>query len=76
MIIAYVFAISKPGAELNLTAKFLKAKEVKDITRVYGKYDLVIKVALKDMKELKRFILNLRKIKGIEKTTTMVSTKV
>ncbi|MCD6576042.1 MAG: Lrp/AsnC ligand binding domain-containing protein [Nanoarchaeota archaeon] len=75
MITAYIFVVTNPSIKVDWTAKFLKSDKVKDITEVYGKYDLIIKVKLKDINELNKFILNLRKIKGVEKTTTLISTK-
>ncbi len=75
MIKAYIFVVTNTNTKVDLTAKFLKSKEVKDISKVYGKYDLVVKIQLNDIKELNKFILKLRKISGVEKTTTLICTK-
>ena len=75
MIKAYIFVVTNSNVKTNWTAKFLKSKEVKDVSRVYGKYDLIIKLQLNDIKELNKFILKLRKISGVEKTTTLICTK-
>lgn len=71
MITAYVFVIMKSGIKVPKD-KFLKLEGVKEVAEVYGKYDLIIKVMLSKLTDLQKFILNLRKIKGVEKTITMI----
>ncbi len=74
MVVAYIFVVLKSGEENNiLNAKLLKGENIKDMTRIYGMYDLVIKVDFKNMKELYNFISSLRKINGVGKTSTMIS---
>ncbi len=76
MVIAYIFVITKPGSKEYLSKEtILKMKGVKDFAEVYGEYDMVLKVVLPNMDDLQKFILNLRKIKGIEKTVTMIGVK-
>lgn len=73
MVVAYVFIIVKPGSRAEVTsADFLKSEGVKDVTEVYGEYDVVVKIQAKDIAELTKIIKNFRKIDGVEKTTTMI----
>jgi DNA-binding Lrp family transcriptional regulator len=64
--------------EANLGQKELSKKlhsyaEVEDAVMVTGSVDLIIKVRVKDMKELDRFITgSLREIKGISTTQTLM----
>jgi DNA-binding Lrp family transcriptional regulator len=74
MVTAYIFIITKPGSRADISsASFLKMEGVKDVTEVYGEYDIIIKVYVKKMEELQKFILNLRKLGGVDKTSTMIS---
>ena len=74
MVTAYLLMNTKPGAEVMIAEKLVSRKEVKDITIVYGIYDLIIKLQVKNMNLLQEFILNLRKDKNIEQTATLIST--
>ena len=75
MASAYVLMIVKPGTESDVAKKLVARKEVKDISIVYGQYDLVMKVETADMKSLQDFILGMRKDKNVENTTTMIAVK-
>lgn len=76
MVTAYIFIITKTGSRSDVSAaSFLKFDGVKDVTEVYGEYDLIVKVVVPSMNDLQKFMLNMRKIKGIEKTATMISIK-
>ena len=76
MVVAYIFVITKPGTRSDVSKdSFTKLKGVKDVAEVYGEYDLVVKVQVENMGDLQKFILSLRDIGGVEKTTTMISVK-
>jgi len=74
MVTAYIFIITKPGGRVDVSPEALmKFKEVKDVTEVYGEYDVVIKVQVKEMSDLQKLIKQIREIGGVDKTTTMIS---
>ncbi len=75
MVSAYVLVIVKPGEETQVMNKLVKMKEVKDISTVYGEYDIIMKVETESMDRLQSLILDLRKDKAIERTSTMISIK-
>lgn len=76
MVKAYILVITKPGSEAEMTSKIAKMEEVTAIDEVYGEYDLIITVEVPDMKSLENFVTRkLRKFTGVEKTTTMITTK-
>jgi len=67
-------AIVKPGKERNIASKLLKYDIVKDVSIVSGEYDLIIKLEVPDMSSLRSFLTeHLRKLRDIEKTSTMIS---
>ena len=76
MVKAYVFVVSKPGGRMDsAAAEFLKWPEVKEVTQVYGEYDLVIKLEVPKVEDLQKFIIKFREVGGVEKTTTMIAMK-
>ena len=76
MVTAYVLLIVKPGEESKVSEKLNKLKEVKDVSVVYGEYDIVAKVEKPNMEELQNFLIkNIRAMDEVERTSTMISLK-
>jgi len=64
---------TKSGAEKNVLAALKRNKSIVSATILYGEYDILAKIALKDITELNDFLLtNVRPIPGIEKTSTLI----
>jgi len=74
MVTAYLLINTKPGAETKVAEILVKRREVKDINIVYGAYDIVMKIIVKNMGDLQDFILNMRKDIDVEQTSTLIST--
>ncbi len=73
MINAYILIVVASGAESEVKSKLENASEVKDISIVYGEYDLIVKVEVSEMNDLQKFIItNIRGIKEVERTSTMI----
>jgi DNA-binding Lrp family transcriptional regulator len=76
MVVAYVLLIVKPGEESKVAEKLIKMKEVKDVSVVYGEYDIVAKVEKTNMEELQNFLIKqIRAMDEVERTSTMISLK-
>ena len=76
MITAYLAMLVKPGEESNVAKKLTEMPEVKDVDIVYGEYDIIAKVNVKDMEALQKFLINkIRKIDEIDRTSTMIAIK-
>ena len=73
MVTAYVLLVVEPGVESKIASKMLKKKEVKDVSVVYGEYDVIMKLEVDSMEVLQDFVISLRKNKGIKRTTTMIA---
>jgi DNA-binding Lrp family transcriptional regulator len=57
--------------------KINKLQFVKEVTPVYGEYDIIVETETKTIKELTLFIYNkLRTIPGLTMTTTMITAKI
>ncbi len=74
MVIAYLLINTKPGTETKVAEDLVKKKEIKDISIVYGAYDIIVKLSVKSMSDLQDFILGLRKDMDVEQTSTLIST--
>jgi len=61
----------------KLVDKIKKLRLVKEVTPVYGEYNLIVKTETETIEELNFFIYNeLRKIHGLTATTTMITAKI
>ena len=76
MITAYLAILVKPGEESNVADKLTEMPEVKDVDVVYGEYDIIAKIEVKDMESLQKFLVTkIRAIDEIDRTSTMIAIK-
>ena len=76
MITAYLAMLVKPGEESTVADKLMKMSEVKDVDVVYGEYDIIAKIKVKDMEALQKFLISkIRSIDEIDRTSTMIAIK-
>lgn len=76
MVKAYVLMVVRPGTETKVADTLNKIKEVKDVSVVYGEYDIICKLMVASMDDLQAFIAKkFRGIKDVERTSTMVALK-
>ncbi len=74
MIEAFVLIVVRPGNEGKVFEKIKKNPCVKEAYRVYGEYDIIIRVEVPNIEELDRFHDEvLRKIPEIEMTETLIA---
>ncbi len=74
MIEAFVLVVVKPGTEEKVYQELKKRKDIREIYRVYGEYDLLLRVEAPEIGILDRFHDEvLRKIKNIEMTETLIA---
>lgn len=73
---AYVLISFKPGTERTAFETIAGMNEVKDCHVVFGEWDVIAKVDLKDTQSLERFIIDrIRTLPGIKLTSTMIVAK-
>jgi DNA-binding Lrp family transcriptional regulator len=73
---AFVLINSDTGVEKLLHQEIKSLDGVKEVYELYGEYDMLAIVEDKDEKEVQRIVSwELRKIKGIRSTNTMVVAK-
>lgn len=72
MIVAIILIATEIGTEHNVEEK-IKKEEIKEILVTYGSWDIVVRIEVDDLKKLDPIITNIRKIKGIVRTETLIS---
>lgn len=71
---AIILVVARPGTEEKVHEKLVGHPNVKEAYRVYGEYDLIVRVEVDSIEELDRFHDNvLRKIREIELTETLIA---
>ena len=75
-VIAYTLVRTGHHKVKELMNKIGKLQFVKEVTPVYGEFDIIVKTETKTIRELTLFIYNqLRTISGLTMTTTMITAK-
>ncbi len=73
MEIAYILIVSETGSEQHVFENLLKIDEIKDVSRVWGAYDVVIKVVRPTSDAIREIIKEkIRMIDGIKTTITLM----
>ncbi len=74
VVSAYTLIRTRETKLKKLVSRLEKLKFVKEVTPVYGEYNIILKTETSSLEELNFFIYNeLRKIHGLAKTTTMIT---
>ncbi|WP_461866487.1 Lrp/AsnC ligand binding domain-containing protein [Thermococcus sp.] len=74
MIEVFILIVVKPGNEEKVFNKLKDIPKVREIYRLYGEYDIVVRIEVENIKELDEFHDKiLRKIKEIEMTETLIA---
>ncbi len=71
---AFVLANLELGEEEEVKKKVLEIPGVEEAYRVFGVYDLVIKLKTEDKEEIRKIIFRrIRRIKGVRSTMTLMT---
>jgi len=70
---AYVLIVSETGSEQHVIEKLLMIDEIKEVNRVWGAYDVVVKVVGPTSDAVREIITGkIRMIEGIKTTTSLI----
>ncbi|MFX1534040.1 MAG: Lrp/AsnC ligand binding domain-containing protein [Promethearchaeota archaeon] len=73
MAIAYILINTEVGYENNVRQQLETINGIKDLTVVYGLYDIIVKVEQPTIKDLKSLIFSkVRKLAHVKSTITLV----
>ena len=73
-VIAFLLLLTSSDQTEQLIDDFKEMPEVLEIYILYGEWDVLLKIKLKSLPELTKFVLRLRKIGGVNKTNTLITT--
>lgn len=70
---AYVLITTKSGSERVVAEALKKLQEVTELKILYGEYDIIAKVQVKDIEALNAFLLEkIRPVGNVERTSTLI----
>ncbi|MBE8539238.1 Lrp/AsnC ligand binding domain-containing protein [Geoglobus acetivorans] len=76
MAIGFVLIKVMPRKERKVYDRLLKLQEVEEIYPLFGEYDLIAKINVKDFEELSEVVVNnIRSIEGVIETKTLTGAK-
>ncbi len=72
-IIAYIMLLTSVGKEHEIAEQIEKYDHVTEANVVYGSWDVVVRASLDELSQLDGLVTNIRKLEGVEQTSTLVS---
>jgi anthranilate phosphoribosyltransferase len=75
MISAYILLKVKPNKDRDVIRKIRQLPKAKEVTSVYGEYDLIVKVEAESLEDLDSVVFDsIRAIPEVDATTTCIAT--
>lgn len=76
MALGFVLIKIAPGRERKVYDRIASLKEVEELYPLFGEYDLIAKIVVKDFEELSEVVVNkIRSIEGVVETKTLTGAK-
>ena len=69
-IVAYVILVVE---EYNVLDELKKLNGVTEARVVYGEYDIIVRMEVDSIKMLEKLVMNIRRIKGVLRSVTLIS---
>lgn len=77
MIVGFIFIKTHPKMEVKTYRQLKKIREIKELTPLFGDYDLVAKIEARDFYRLSDIVLRkIRTLPGVDETETVPGTKI
>jgi len=77
MAVGYVLINVAPGLEMEVYQKMKKFEDVKDITVLFGDYDLIVKLVADDLASIAKTVVEtIRTVDGVINTKTLAGADV
>lgn len=71
-MIAFILCVVQPGTEEDVTEKISNMKNVIEVHELYGEYDMIVKVNVKELGELDILTSSIRRVTGVQMSSTMI----
>lgn len=72
-IVAYILLITDSVNTEEIYKKLKSIEEVKEVHMIYGDYDIIFKVEVKNLAELSTFTMDIRKNFNIKSSSTLIT---
>ncbi|MGB9718295.1 MAG: Lrp/AsnC ligand binding domain-containing protein [Thermoproteota archaeon] len=72
MLKAYLLIVCEVGLERDVEEVVGRVSNVTDVDVVYGEYDIIVKIEVGDIKQLDGVVSEIRRIKGVLRTMTLL----
>ncbi|MEM3712690.1 MAG: Lrp/AsnC ligand binding domain-containing protein [Thermoproteota archaeon] len=72
MLKAYLLIVCEVGLERSIEEAIRKVENVTNVDVVYGEYDIIVTVEVNDIKQLDNVVTQIRRIKGVLRTMTLL----
>ena len=71
-MIAFILCVVQPGNEEDVIEKISNMKNVIEVHELYGEYDMIVKVNVKELGELDILTSSIRRVSGVQMSSTMI----
>ncbi len=71
-MIAFILCVVQPGTEEDAIEKISNMKNVIEVHELYGEYDMIAKVNVKELGELDILTSSIRRVPGVQMSSTMI----
>lgn len=76
MSIGFILIKAAPALEHEVYNKLLNIKEIVELQPLFGEYDLIAKIEVKDFEKLGKIVINdIRSVKGVIDTKTLTGAR-
>jgi DNA-binding Lrp family transcriptional regulator len=72
-VIAYILLLTSVGKEHEIAEEIANYDHVSEAKVVYGSWDVVVRASLDDLSQLDGLVTSIRKLVGVEQTSTLVT---
>lgn len=72
-IFAFILLITDSADTEDIYKKLKKMEQVKEVFMIYGDYDIIFKVEVKNLAELSSFTMDIRKNFSIKSSSTLIT---
>ncbi|QEE16687.1 Lrp/AsnC family transcriptional regulator [Promethearchaeum syntrophicum] len=72
-IVAYILLITDSVNTEEIYKKLKSIEQVKEVHMIYGDYDIIFKVEVKNLAELSTFTMDIRKNFNIKSSSTLIT---
>ena len=75
-VVAFLLLLTSSDQTELLIQDLQEMQEVLETYIIYGDWDVLLKIKVHSLPELTRFVMRLRKMDGINKTNTLITTRI